>query len=380
VNGSEVEATARLRPWIAQVQAVSYHTTDPSPYLKLLMSNLLATTSTAAAQRPLFLGVDVGGTSVKIGLVDDRGRTLGLTKIPTFAERSPDDAVRRISAACLEFLQSLSLAMTDVAAIGLGTPGTMDIPRGMILEPPNIPGWRNYPIRDRLSDALGLPVAFANDATAAAFGEWWIGTGHQHHSIVLLTLGTGVGGGIIVGDMSIDGENSCGSECGHIIIDFHEDARLCGCGQRGHLEAYGSATAVVKRTNEILAAGGTGLLAERAAAGHSITPLLIAEAADAGDPLALDIVLETARYLGIGITSLMHTIDPSAVILGGAMNFGGPDHPLGRKFLERIRQEVRARAFPVLARRTTIEFASLGGDAGYIGAAGIARTFYRKQT
>ena len=344
------------------------------------MSHSLVTISLASAKRPLFLGVDVGGTSIKIGLVDDLGQTLGTTKIPTHPERTCEDAVGRIAAACREFVAGFSLALTNVAAIGLVTPGTMDIPRGMILEPPNIPGWRNYPIRDCLSEASGAPVAFANDATAAAFGEWWVGTGRQHHSIVLLTLGTGVGGGIMVGDVSIDGENSCGSECGHIIIDYHDDARLCGCGQRGHLEAYASATAVVKRTNEILAAGGRGVLAEQAAAGESISPLMIAEAAAGGDALALDIVLETARYLGIGITSLMHTIDPSAVILGGAMNFGGAEHPLGRQFLARIRQEVRARAFPVLAERTTIEFASLGGDAGFIGAAGIARTFYRKQS
>ncbi len=344
------------------------------------MSQPSVTISPETAQRPLFLGVDVGATSVKIGLVDNQGHTLGLTRIPTHAERSAEDAVGRIVAAINEFLGGLALAMADVAAIGLGTPGTMDIPRGMILEPPNMPGWRHFPIRDRLSAACGRPVAFANDANAAAFGEWWVGTGRQHHSIVLLTLGTGVGGGIIVGDLSIDGENSCGSECGHIIIDYHDDARLCGCGQRGHLEAYGSATAVVKRTNEILAAGGRGRLAELAATGHEITPLVIAEVASAGDPLALDIVLETARYLGIGITSLMHTIDPSAVILGGAMNFGGPTHPLGIKFLERIRQEVRSRAFPVLAEKTTIEFASLGGDAGYIGAAGIARASCRRSS
>lgn len=343
------------------------------------MSHSPVTIPLAAAQRPLYLGVDVGGTSVKIGLVDDAGHTLGITKIPTHPERSAEDAVLRIAAACREFVATLGLSLGDIAAIGLGTPGTMDIPSGMILEPPNIPGWRFYPIRDRLREATGRPVAFANDANAAAFGEWWVGTGRQHHSIVLLTLGTGVGGGIIVGDLSIDGENSCGSECGHIIIDFHDDARLCGCGQRGHLEAYASATAVVKRANEILAAGAQGKLAEQAAAGHAVTPLLIAEAAEAGDALALDIMLETARYLGIGITSLMHTIDPSAVVLGGAMTFGGAGHPLGERFLERIREEVRRRAFPVLAQKTTIEFASLGGDAGYIGAAGIARTNFRKQ-
>lgn len=344
------------------------------------MAHSIPTTTLTDAEQPLFLGVDVGGTGVKIGLVDDLGRTLGVTKIPTCPERSAEDAVLRIAAACGDLARQFSLALSDVAAIGLGTPGTMDIPRGLILEPPNIPGWRNFPIRDRLAELCGRPVAFANDANAAAFGEWWVGTGRQHHSIVLLTLGTGVGGGIMLGDSAVDGENSCGSECGHIIIDYHEKARLCGCGQRGHLEAYASATAVTKRAYEILAAGARGRMAERVAAGEPLTPLLVAEAAQDGDPIALDIVLETARFLGIGITTLIHVIDPSAVILGGAMTFGGPDHPLGVRFLERIRQEVRARAFPVLAERTVIEFASLGGDAGYLGAAGIARTIFRKQS
>lgn len=331
------------------------------------------------AERPLYLGVDVGGTNVKIGLVDERGRSLGKTSLPTHAQRPPEDAVLRIEAAGREFLQGLGLTWADVAAVGLGTPGTMDIPTGMVLEPPNLPAWRHFPIRDRLSAACGRPVAFANDANAAAFGEWWVGTGHAYHSIVLLTLGTGVGGGIIVGDLSIDGENSCGSECGHIIIDFHDDARMCGCGQRGHLEAYASAIAVVKRTEEALQAGRSSALRQRLADGEPLTPLLIAEQAEAGDPLSLEIVLDTARYLGIGVVSLMHTIDPGAVILGGAMNFGGADHPLGARFLERVRQEVRARAFPVPARRTVVEFASLGGDAGYIGAAGIARSVHRKR-
>lgn len=344
------------------------------------MASALELISLDAAQRPLYLGVDVGGTNIKIGLVDDLGRVLGRTSLPTHSDHPPQEAVERIATTSRQFLGSLGLAWNDIAAIGLGTPGTMDIPSGMILEPPNIPAWRHYPIRDRLRDACGRSVSFANDANAAAFGECWVGSGRKYHSIVLLTLGTGIGGGIVIGDLSIDGENSCGSECGHIIIDFHENARRCGCGQRGHLEAYASALSIVKRTEEALAGGATGRLRERVAAGEPLTPLLIAQAAEAGDDLALDIVLETARYLGIGITTILHTIDPGAVILGGAMNFGGPDHPLGQQFIERIRAEVRARAFPVLAQRTTIEFASLGGDAGFIGAAGIARSAHRKQS
>jgi glucokinase len=254
----------------------------------------------------------------------------------------------------------------------------MDIPAGMLIQPVNLKGWDNFPIRDRLAHHCGLPVSFANDAAAAAYGEFWIGSGQAFHSMVLLTLGTGIGCGIIIGDCSIDGENSHGAECGHIIIDCSEGARVCGCGQPGHLEAYASATAVVKRTEEALRAMRTSSLTRRMAAGEALTPLLLAEEAEAGDHLSLEIILETARYLGIGIVSLLHTIDPNGVLLGGAMTFGGSQSELGRRFLARIKQEIDRRAFPLLAERIVLDYASLGGDAGFIGAAGIARVDHQK--
>jgi glucokinase len=324
------------------------------------------------AQPPLFVGVDVGGTSVKIGIVDDLGRTLSWTSIPTDAQRGPEDGTRRMGQAVCRLIAEISLRREEVAGVGLGTPGTMDIPAGMLLDPPNLPGWIDFPIRDRLSEECQLPVAFTNDAAAAAYGEYWIGSGKSLPSMIMLTLGTGIGGGIIVHDGSIDGEHSHGAECGHIIIDCRDDARVCSCGQPGHLEAYSSALAVVRRTQEALDAGRFSSLAQRLAEAEPLTPLLLAQEAEAGDELALEIVLETARYLGIGVTSLMHTIDPSGVVLGGAMTFGGNGTPLGRRFIERVREEVHRRAFPVVAK-TPIEYASLGGDAGYIGAAGIAR-------
>ena len=325
------------------------------------------------AQPPLFAGVDVGGTSVKIGLVDDLGRTLGWTTIATDAHRGPDDGTQRIGEALLALIDDAGLTQNEITAVGLGTPGTMDVPSGMLLDPPNLPGWIEYPIRDRLSGEIGLPVAFTNDAASAAYGEYWLGSGKSLPSLVMLTLGTGIGGGIIVRGASIDGENSHGAECGHIIIDCRDDARVCSCGQPGHLEAYASALAVIRRTQEALDFGRTSSLTPRIAAGEPLTPLLLAGEAEAGDELSLQIVLETARYLGIGVTSLMHAIDPSMVVLGGAMTFGGNDSELGRRFIERVREEVRRRAFPVLSAKTPIEYASLGGDAGYLGAAGIAR-------
>lgn len=331
------------------------------------------------AKPPFFVGVDLGGTNIKLGIVDDLGRSLSYHRIETQSETGPEDGARRMGQAVILAIDEAGLSKNDIAGVGLGTPGTMDIPAGMLLEPHNLPGWFNFPIRDRLAHHCGFPVTFSNDAGAAAYGEFWVGSGKEFDSMILLTLGTGVGGGIIVGDVSIDGEHSHGAECGHIIIDSRDDALVCPCGQPGHLEGYASATAVIARTETALAAGAKTSLRQRVEAGEELTPLLVAKEAEAGDPFCLEIVLETARYLGIGIVTLMHTIDPAGVVLGGGMTFGGHGSALGRRFLDRVKQEVQRRAFPVPAAKTVIDYALLGGDAGYIGAAGMARLAKRRK-
>jgi glucokinase len=343
------------------------------------MSNEAPMIDVACAQRPLFLGFDVGGTNIKLGIVDDLGRPLVDGRIVTEEERGPRDAVKRARIAAGEMLASIGLSLGDLSSVGLCVPGTMDIPRGMFLEPHNLPHWHYFPIRDCVAEAFGLHTAFANDANAAAYGEFWVGSGRKFNSIIMLTLGTGVGGGIIVGDQSIDGENSHGSECGHIIIDNSPAARMCGCGQPGHLEAYCSATALVARTHELIAQGRATSLTQRINEMSPLTALMISEEADRGDSLSYEVVMELATWLGLGIVTLMHTIDPGAVILGGAMNFGGHDDAVGRRFIEQVRTIVRKRAFPIPAQKTTIDFAALGGDAGYIGAAGIARLEHHRR-
>lgn len=327
---------------------------------------------------PFFFGVDVGGTNIKIGLVDDEGRTLAYRKIPTDEPQGPSNAIARIGVELREMIAEVGHTLSDVGSIGLATPGTMDVINGILLEPHNLPHWFNFPIRQTLEDETGVAVVYANDANAAAFGEYWLGSGREFQSMVLLTLGTGVGGGIIVNDTLVEGEHSHGSECGHIIIDFNDDARPIPTGQRGHLEAYASGTAIVKRTEEAISQGEQSSLTTRINKGEKLTPLMVAEEAERGDELSLFIVMETARYLGIGVVSLMHTIDPGAVVLGGAVNFGGADSPLGTMFIERVREEVKRRAFPVPAQETAIRFASLGADAGYLGACGLARHAYRR--
>ena len=329
--------------------------------------------SLAEATRPLYAGVDLGGTNIKAALVDDLGRLAAFHTEKTHAERGPEDAAARMGEAVHVLARQVGIATADIAAVGVGSPGPLDLAAGTIVRAGNLVGWDNFPLRDRVAAHCGLPVTFANDANAAAYGEFWVGSGREYDSLVLLTLGTGVGGGIIVGDTNIEGAHSHGSECGHMIVDPAETARMCPCGQPGHLEAYASAKSLVARAEEALAAGATGSLAAAVAGGEQLTPILVGRAAEAGDRLADELVMETARWLGIGIVSLMHAIDPEAVMIGGAMTFGGERAPVGRAFLERIRAEVRRRTFPTLAAKTVIGYASLGGDAGSIGAAGLAR-------
>ena len=333
----------------------------------------------AAATRPIFAGVDVGGTNIKFGLVDDEGRTIIRDSIRTEQEAGPEDAVRRMATKLGEMIDATDGISTDeVVAVGLATPGTHDIPAGIILAPNNLPTWRDFAIRDALRDACGKPVTYVNDANAAAFGEYWAGCSRQYPSMVMITLGTGVGGGIIIDDLSVDGVHSHGSEIGHIIIDHNSTARLCPCDQRGHLEAYASATSIVKRTRELLASSRPTSIRTRMEAGDALTTLLLAEEAEKGDGLSWEIIEEAAEYIGIGIVTVAHMIDPSIVVLGGAVNFGGNGSELGQRFIETIRSAFRKRAFPVLAKHTKIEFAELGGHAGYVGAAGVARAAYRR--
>jgi glucokinase len=328
-------------------------------------------------QAPFWLGVDVGGTNLKAGVVDDRGAPLSQVIRPTEAGRGPEVGIDNIVQTLETAISQCGLGRDDIAGVGLATPGTMDIPAGMLLDPPNLPGWKNVPIRQLVSDRVGLPTILQNDANAAAYGEFWAGAARDARSLVFWTLGTGVGCGIIIGDLVVEGAHSTGAECGHIVIEMH-NGRLCGTGQFGTLEAYAGAKAVVLRCQEAIRTGRGTVLKEWIADGTELTPLLIAEAAEAGDPMALDLILETARFMGVGTVTVMHTIDPEMVLIGGAMTFGGAGSPIGRQFLDALRAEVKRRTFPVLAEKTIIDYASLGNDAGYIGAAGCARLKLRQ--
>ncbi|MDB5389945.1 MAG: glcK 2 [Planctomycetaceae bacterium] len=329
-----------------------------------------------AGKPPFYAGIDVGGTNIKAGIVDCVGNPLGKASVPTDAVKGPDQGIASIKRVFELALQDSGLKKDEIRGVGLATPGTMDIPNGMLLMPPNLPGWNYFPVRQRTEDAIGIQTVLQNDANAAAYGEFWAGAAKEAESLVFWTLGTGIGCGIIIGDLIIEGRHSHGAECGHIIVQM-DSGRLCGTGQYGTLEAYCGAKALVKRCQEAIDAGRASVLSAWISEGQELTPLLIATAAERGDQLADDLIMETARYMGVGTVTLMHTIDPDMVVFGGAMTFGAETTELGRRFLQEIKDEVKKRAFPIPYAKTILKYASLHNDAGFIGAAGCAKLKFK---
>lgn len=334
--------------------------------------------TTTVGSGPFYVGIDLGGTNIKAGVVNDTGHPLSHVSVPTEAIKGPTVGVHSMVAAAEKAIVDAGVTKDCIAGVGLATPGTMDIPAGMLLDPPNLPGWNDFPVRDEVARQLGLRTVLQNDANAAAYGEFWAGAARDANSLVFWTLGTGIGCGIILDHLIIEGAHSHGAECGHIIVEM-TNGRLCGTGQYGTLEAYAGAKAVIARCEEALKSGRKSAMSERVAAGEEITPLLISQLAEAGDAMCDELVMETARYMGVGTVTLMHTIDPEMVLFGGGMTFGRNATPLGRRFIQEIRNEVKKRSFPTLSAKTVIDYASLGGDAGFIGAAGCARLKFGKK-
>jgi glucokinase len=323
------------------------------------------TMSAADRRPPFYLGIDLGGTNIKSGVVDDQGRPLSSVSVETMAERGPVVGINNLAEAGRLAVSQSGLSWDEITGVGLGSPGTMDLSRGMLLEPPNLPGWNQLPICQRLADQLNKQTVLQNDANAAAYGEYWAGAGRNTRSLVLFTLGTGIGCGIVEEGRIIEGRHSHGAECGHIIIQM-SNARQCSCGAYGHLEGYASATALVKRALEALDQDPAPSLL-RDVAPEEITSRVIDQAANAGDPLARRLMRETAHYLAVGAVNLMHTIDPDIILFSGGMIAAG------LPFLDDIRSGIRSMAFPTLIDRVKVEYAELGADAGFIGAAGCAR-------
>jgi len=321
-----------------------------------------------------YVGIDLGGTNLKVGLVSAEGKVLRRVSIPTQASRGPAHVLARMAAGVRRVAREARLRLEDVSAVGVGTPGPVDTRRGVVVFAPNLPGWRNIAVRRTLQEALGRTVVLENDANVAAYGEFRCGVAGAVRDLVMLTLGTGVGGGIVLDGRLFRGVADTGAELGHIVIV--QAGRRCGCGNRGCLEAYASATAVVARLQEHVDAGAPTCLApadgrRRRRRAPPLTCEAIFHAAAQGDALATRIVEETAEYLATGITSLLHVLNPQRVVLTGGMMGAGD------AFLNRVRGRVTATAFPRAAAACEVCWSTLGGDAGILGAALAAEAFDR---
>lgn len=319
-----------------------------------------------------YLGIDIGGSTFKIGVVADDGESLAATRVTSSLSEGLEIGLNRLYECVEHVVADSGSDWHEIRAIGVAAPGTMDIPAGVVYHPFNLPGWENLPLRDRVAERFGKPTVLQNDANAAAYGEYWVGAAREARSLMFWTLGTGIGGGIVIDGRILTGAHSHAAECGHMIVQM-DGGQRSPHGIHGALELYAGAKALVRRAEHALDAGCRSVLAEWIANGEDLDPRLIAKAAEEHDDLAENLIMDSARYLAIGTINIMHIINPDVVLLGGAMTFGRNETPLGKRFLARIRQTIQQHAFPIPAERTTIDFASLGSDAGYIGAAGCAR-------
>lgn len=316
-----------------------------------------------------YIGIDVGGQTIKAGVVSASGEDGGKhCVVPTESERGSAHFLSQVALAVRQAAEESQIELSQVRAIGVATPGLMDIPAGVMTRPVNMPALHNVPVRDHVQKTFNIPTAFQNDANAAAYGEFWAGAGQGTKSLVLFTLGTGIGCGIVWDSKIIEGEHSHGAEVGHIIVQAW-GGRMCGCGHPGHLEAYASETALRKMMSETLQQPqAEHSILKKIASTNGLSAKTLFEAAHQRDELAIQIVKDAAYSLAVGATCMMNTIDPELILFGGGMSVAaGPD------FLNHIRQGIQDMAFPVPASQTRIEYASLAERAGYIGAAGWAK-------
>ena len=251
----------------------------------------------------------------------------------------------------------------DVTSMGVASPGPLDPYTGTILATPNIPEWKNFPLAQKLSARVGVPVHLDNDANMAGFGEWTFGAGKGHHNLIYLTISTGVGGGVICNDALLQGFHGLATELGHMIID--PDGPPCGCGKNGHVESFSSGTAIARHTAEQIQAGQkTSLQLD----GGTLTAKQIAEAALAGDALAISAFARAGHYLGIAVANYLAIFDPSIVIFGGGVSQVGD--LLFKPFEESLQEHI---FHPHYLDNLVIAKAALGDDVGLLGALAWAR-------
>jgi len=325
------------------------------------------------AEKRWIVGVDLGGTNIVVGLLPiEGGEVLGLRIMATESNRGPKYVVDRIvgmvEESIAEVLAVHGGSRESLAGVGIGSPGPLDRKAGMVINTPNL-GWRNFPLRDLIANAVNLPATLDNDANCATYGEWWLGAARDVQTLVGLTLGTGIGGGIVLKGEIYHGCSDVAGEIGHMTID--STGRRCKCGNYGCLEAYASGPAIALRAVEGIEAGTESVLQEMVGGRlEDITAATVYEGVVAGDAFATEVMKDTAKFLGAGIANIINILNPEMVVIAGGVTRAG-DH-----LFVPLRAEVRRRAFRSAEECCSIVSGLLPGTAGLVGAAAV----FKKET
>jgi glucokinase len=312
----------------------------------------------------VIIGVDLGGTNIVVGGIPEDGSAVhALRSERTPVQAGPDavvDAIARMARTCLAQIQR-ELPKAEVAGVGIGAPGPLDTARGIVILTPNL-GLKNMPLRDRVAGAVGLPASLDNDANCAVLGEWWRGAAQGARFVVGLTIGTGVGGGVVLDGQLFHGASDVAGEIGHTSIDLN--GRRCKCGNYGCIEAYASGPAIAARATEGLEAGATSRLAEYVKGDLSaIDAQVVYQPAHDGDDFAREVVRDTARFLGATVANVVNMLNPEVVVICGGVTLAGD------QLFVPLREEVRRRAFKPAVAACRIVPGLLTGTAGVYGAA-----------
>ncbi|MBN1936587.1 MAG: ROK family protein [Anaerolineae bacterium] len=318
-------------------------------------------------EAPYVFGVDVGGTKLATVLATRDGQILHKVRLPTEAHLGPAFGVERIKAMLRQNLVETGIASTEIMGIGVACGSPMDAEQGIILGPPNLSNWNPVPIKSILEDEFGIYAQLENDANAGALAEWLFGAGKGKRNVVYMTMGTGIGGGLILDGRLYSGANGNAGEVGHMrVVD--RDGPLCGCGKRGCLEAFCSGPSIARRTREAVqtvSADKSRALLALAGSVETLNAEHLFAAARQGDELALCLVDETAHYMGVGLANIIQAINPEAIVLGTIAT------EQGDFFLDRVRQVVRAESWPQVSEVVEILPSPLGSQVGDYGAISI---------
>ena len=309
----------------------------------------------------VYIGIDVGGTGIQMGVVDAQGKILEKGGIKTRTDLPVEEQIRQMAQCALETLEKSGYTLDDVHSVGLGIPGIADQNTGVVPFCTNL-GWYDVPLRDEFRKYIGKPIFIDNDATVAGLAENVAGVSAGASSSVFLTLGTGVGGGIMINGKPWSGHHGVGSEVGHMILEI--DGEPCSCGNKGCLERYCSATAIIRMAREQMHNHPDSLILQMAEGdAEKINAKIVFDAAREGDETAVKIFRRYVRYLGQAIANMCNFLDPEIIALGGGVS------KAGAFLLDAVRQEVPKYLLYKTMPHARIEIATLGADAGIIGAA-----------